>query len=120
MPVDIAGCVEAAELDLDVPGSAREGAGILKALGGLGGIVRNEEQRPPISCKLPLAVSAWTPVAAIGALVFYANRALRSADTFYGYAAAAVAALIAGYDAPARECGPVWFLLAAGPFFVGW
>ena len=67
-----------------------------------------------------LPVSAWAPVAAIGALVFYANRALRAADTFYGYAAAAVAALIAGYEAPARECGPVWFLLAAGPFFVGW
>ena len=64
--------------------------------------------------------SAWVPVAAIGAVVFYANRAMRAADRFYGYAAAAVAALIAGYEAPARECGRVWFLLAAGPFFVGW
>ncbi len=67
-----------------------------------------------------LPVSAWTPAAALTALVFYANRAMRAADTFYGYAAAAVAALIAGHQAPARECGRVWFLLAAGPFFVGW
>ena len=67
-----------------------------------------------------LPVKDWVPVAAITALVFYGNRALRAADTFYGYAAAAVAALIGGFEAPARECGQVWFLLALGPFFVGW
>jgi len=67
-----------------------------------------------------LPVSAWAAVAALTALVLYANRALRAADTFYGYAAAAVAALVAGYEAPGREFGRGWSLLAAGPFLVGW
>jgi hypothetical protein len=67
-----------------------------------------------------LPVRAWTPIAALTAAVFYANRVLCAADVFYGYAAAAVTALIGGYEAPARECGRVWFPLAAGPFFVGW
>jgi hypothetical protein len=65
-------------------------------------------------------VSHWAPVAAVMAAVLYGNRILRAADTFYGYAAAAVAALVAGYQAPARECGRVWFLLAGGPFLAGW
>src|SRR5580704_13778702 len=34
-------------------------------------------------------VKVWTPVAASSALLFYLNRALRKADTFYGYAGAA-------------------------------
>ena len=67
-----------------------------------------------------LPVSAWAPVAALTAAVFYANRALRSSDAFYGYAGMSVAALIAGYEAPVRECGRVWSLLAAAPFLVGW
>jgi hypothetical protein len=67
-----------------------------------------------------LPARAWEPVAALNALVFYANRVLRAADTFYGYAAAGMVALIAGYEAPAQSRGPVWSLLAAGPFLAGW
>jgi len=63
---------------------------------------------------------AWTPVAALNVAVFYANRWLRSADTFYGYAAAAIMALIAGFEAPHGDRGLAWMLLAAGPFLVGW
>ena len=61
----------------------------------------------------------WTPVAVLNVAVFYANRALRSADTFYGYAAAAMMALVAGFEAPGDR-GLAWMLLAAGPFLVGW
>jgi hypothetical protein len=43
MPVEFAGRVEAAELEFDVSGAAGEGAGVLKAPRGLGGIVRKEE-----------------------------------------------------------------------------
>jgi len=41
----------------------------------------------------------WTPVAALDALVFYANRALRPADVIYGYAGAFMVALVAGFEA---------------------
>jgi uncharacterized membrane protein len=63
---------------------------------------------------------AWTPVAVLNVAVFYANRALRSADTYYGYAAAFMMALIAGFDAPHGDRGLAWMVLAAGPFLVGW
>jgi uncharacterized membrane protein len=62
----------------------------------------------------------WEPVAAMTAAVFYVNRALRPADTFYGFAATGVAALIGGYAAPRNECGAVWFVMAMGPFVLGW
>ena len=62
----------------------------------------------------------WTPVAVANVAVFYANRALRSADTYYGFAAAAMMALIAGFIAPHHDRGLAWMLLAAGPFLVGW
>jgi uncharacterized membrane protein len=62
----------------------------------------------------------WEPVAAMTAAVFYVNRALRPADTFYGFAAAGVAALIGGYAAPQKEAGAVWFVMAIGPFVLGW
>lgn len=60
----------------------------------------------------------WTPIAALDAVVFYANRALRPADILYGYAGAAMAALVAGYEAH-RDRGLAWFGLASGPFVVG-
>jgi len=63
---------------------------------------------------------AWTPVAIANVVVFYANRAIRSADIYYGYAAAAMMALIAGFDAPHHDRGLAWMVLAAGPFLVGW
>ena len=66
-----------------------------------------------------LPYRAWTPVAALDAVVFYANRALRPADLFYGYAGSAMAALVAGYEA-SRDRGLAWFALASGPFLVGW
>jgi uncharacterized membrane protein len=62
----------------------------------------------------------WEPVAALSVLVFYVNRAVRPADTFYGYAAAGVAAVIAGFEAPAPYRGRVWTLLALAPFALGW
>ena len=46
----------------------------------------------------------WTPVAAPSALLFYINRALRSVDTFYGYAGSAVLALILGFEMPRAVC----------------
>jgi hypothetical protein len=62
----------------------------------------------------------WIPVAAASMVVFYLNRALRTANVGYGYAAAGMLALVAGYEAPERYRGAVWFALAAAPFFVGW
>jgi Predicted membrane protein (DUF2339) len=66
-----------------------------------------------------LPYRAWTPVAALNAVVFYVNRALRPADIFYGYAGSAMVALVAGYEAW-RDRGLAWFALATGSFLVGW
>ncbi|MGO9257334.1 MAG: DUF2339 domain-containing protein [Bryobacteraceae bacterium] len=66
-----------------------------------------------------LPYRAWTPVAALTAVVFYANRTLRAADVFYGYAGAFMVALVAGFEAQADR-GLAWSVLAAGPFLVGW
>lgn len=66
------------------------------------------------------SLKAWTPAMALSALLFYVNRALRSADTFYGYAGSAMAALILGFETPQRYLGPAWFALAAALFAVGW
>ncbi len=65
-------------------------------------------------------VSVWAPVAALTAAVFYCNRALHPADIFYSYAGTGVAALVGGAEAPARECGRIWFAMAGAPFVVGW
>src|SRR5882724_10510581 len=43
MPVEIAGRVEAAKLELDGSGAVGEGAGLLQVLTGQGGIVRKEK-----------------------------------------------------------------------------
>jgi hypothetical protein len=59
-------------------------------------------------------------VAASSALLFYVNRALRSAGTFYGYAGSAVLALVIGFEMPERYVGLGWFLLAALLFAFGW
>ncbi len=69
---------------------------------------------------LELPVRAWTPVAALSALVFYGNRALRAADLLYGYAAAAMLALVAGYEVPHALLGRAWFALAGATFLFGW
>ncbi len=62
----------------------------------------------------------WEPVAALNVLAFYLNRALQVSEVWYGYAAAAMAALITGFEiqAPWRE--RVWTLMAIGPFAFGW
>jgi Predicted membrane protein (DUF2339) len=65
-------------------------------------------------------VKPWMPVAASSALLFYINRALRSMDTFYGYAGSAVLALILGFEMPERYLGLSWFILAALLFAFGW
>jgi uncharacterized membrane protein len=62
----------------------------------------------------------WEPVAAVDVLVFYLNRALRAADTFYGYAAAGMAALIAGFESSLQNLGRVWTAMALAPFVFGW
>src|SRR6185369_12729834 len=67
-----------------------------------------------------LPVRAWTPIAALNAVVFYANRALCTADLCYSYAGAAMMALVAGYEVPEPYLGRAWFLLAAATFTCGW
>ncbi len=67
-----------------------------------------------------LPARAWTPLAALQAAVFYANRALLPADVVYGYAAAGMMALVAGYEAGAPFRGRAWYALAAGTFGFGW
>ena len=67
-----------------------------------------------------LPVRSWTPIAAFEAVVFYANRFLRSTDLFYGYAAAGMVALVAGYEAPERYQAVAWMLLGLAPFAFGW
>lgn len=65
-------------------------------------------------------VKPWTPVAVSSALLFYVNRALRSLDTFYGYAASAALALVLGFEMPEPYVGLSWFILAALLFAFGW
>jgi uncharacterized membrane protein len=62
----------------------------------------------------------WEPVAALTVVLFYLNRALEIAEVWYGYAAAALAALITGYEAHGPWRGRVWTLMALGPFALGW
>lgn len=73
-----------------------------------------------IAVDLPgLPYRAWTPIAALDAALFYINRALRPADVVFGYAGAAMMALVAGYEVQSDR-GLAWFLLGAAPFVVGW
>ena len=63
---------------------------------------------------------AWEPVAALNVVVFYLNRALQTSEVWYGYAAAAMAVLVSGFEAGERWRGVVWSLMALGPFSLGW
>ncbi|MCX6630685.1 MAG: DUF2339 domain-containing protein [Candidatus Solibacter sp.] len=63
---------------------------------------------------------SWEPVAALNVAVFYLNRALQTSEVWYGYAAAAMAALVSGFEASDPWRGRVWFLMAGGPFALGW
>jgi hypothetical protein len=67
-----------------------------------------------------LPVDTWAPVAALDAVVFYANRFLCPADLFYGYAGAAAVALVAGFKAPDHYHGFWWLVSAVAPFAFGW
>lgn len=67
-----------------------------------------------------LPARAWTPLAALEAVVFYANRALRKGNLMYGYAGAGMLALVAGYEAPEPYRAVAWMLLALGAFAWGW
>lgn len=63
---------------------------------------------------------AWEPVAALNVAVFYLNRALQTNEVWYGYAAAAMAVLVSGFESGDRWRGVVWSLMALGPFSLGW
>jgi hypothetical protein len=67
-----------------------------------------------------LGLRAWTPVTALAAILFYANRTLRRRDVPYGYAGAGALALIIGFEAPLRYLGLSWFLFAGCLFAFGW
>jgi hypothetical protein len=67
-----------------------------------------------------LPARAWTPLAALEAVVFYANRAIRKGDLLYGYAAAGMLALVAGFEAPEAYRAVAWMTLALGAFAWGW
>jgi uncharacterized membrane protein len=71
-------------------------------------MVRNATGRP------------WEPVALASVVAFYVNRALRPADAYYGYVAAALAATVTGWESPEAWRGRVWSLMAAVPFAFGW
>jgi uncharacterized membrane protein len=67
-----------------------------------------------------LAARTWEPVAALNVAVFYLNRALEASEVWYGYAAAAMAALVAGFETDDGWRGPAWSLMAMAPFAIGW
>lgn len=67
-----------------------------------------------------LPMRRWEPVAALNVGFFYLNRALQTSEVWYGYAAAAMAALIAGYEASDPWRGVTWSLMALAPFAFGW
>ena len=65
-------------------------------------------------------MKAWTPAAALAALLFYLNRALRTVNISYGFAGSALVALIIGFETPQRYLGMAWLLLSALLFVFGW
>ncbi len=67
-----------------------------------------------------LPTDQWLPVASLDAVVFYANRALYAADTFYGYAGAAMVALAIGKKIPEPSRSVAWQVAALGAFAFGW
>jgi uncharacterized membrane protein len=66
------------------------------------------------------ALKDWTPSAALAALLFYVNRALRKAGVSYGYFASALVALILGFEISLRHVGIAWLGLDALLFLLGW
>ena len=88
--------------------------------GGLGKLILNDIPGEGQTSIGGWSLKAWTPAMALSVLLFYVNRALRPADTFYGYAGSAMAALIIGFETPQRNLRPAWLALAAVLFAVGW
>jgi hypothetical protein len=67
-----------------------------------------------------LPLRQWEPVAVLNVAFFYLNRGLQTTEVWYGYAAAAMAVLISGYEAHDPWRGVTWSLMAAAPFGFGW
>jgi len=67
-----------------------------------------------------LPVSAWAPMAATDAAIFYINRALHPPDVFFGYAASGLLAIVAGNLVAPPYRAAALLLLAAGLFAFGW
>jgi hypothetical protein len=88
--------------------------------GGLGKLILNDIPGGGKTSIGGWSLKAWTPAMALSGLLFYVNRVLRSADTFYGYAGSAMVSLIIGSETPERYLGPAWLALAAALFAVGW
>jgi hypothetical protein len=61
----------------------------------------------------------WTPVALLTAVIFYVNRALRRPGLEYSYPAAALLALVIGFEAPVAFTGIAWLGLAIALFEFG-
>jgi uncharacterized membrane protein len=62
----------------------------------------------------------WIPAAVVNAVLFYANRGLRARNVLYGYAGAAMLALIAWNEVDGPYRGAAWLVLACAPFLLGW
>jgi hypothetical protein len=106
------------EAELFYLAGVRLGAGYLRWLGtALFGL---EVGRLLASDVITLPLAAWVPVASLDAAVFYANRALFAADSFYGFLAAGMLALVVGNEVPEPYRSAGWLLLASGTFAVGW
>jgi len=73
-----------------------------------------------LASDLWLPAGQWVPVASLDGVVFYANRALYAADSFYGYAAAGMLALVIGNKTQEPYRGVAWQAAAAGAFALGW
>ncbi len=87
----------------------------LRHLGG--GLFAIQLGRLVVADLTALQPGEWVPVAALDAAVFYANR---FRDRWYGYAGAAMLALIAGFEAPHDDRGLAWTILGAVAFAAGW
>jgi uncharacterized membrane protein len=64
--------------------------------------------------------TAWSPVAALSAVIFYINRVLRVTEgVFYSSAAAGLVALVLGYETPHQYLSVAWLAFAALLFETG-
>lgn len=67
-----------------------------------------------------LSLYVWNPASALTAVVFYVNRALSSADGYYGYLGSAVLTLVIGTEVPVEVLPISWYSFAAVLFLFGW